>query len=447
VKKIRQHPPPSSFALINNLYDLQEKNSQDLLICRPSGLVSVPLILYNAAFLLFKIKFDDENLRMDKKHNQWSLKCINTMTKFYSDEKRRLKVFHELIRELLNKDVKVVTLDDDNSNDGILELDFHSYSVLYLLIEIKNEIGTGKCDPTVQAAVSYAKFYAQEKNQKLLKGCNLPCFIIGLAGPWICILGAVYVEKPLVEPLTSFEPLIFTNDRNHLNKIARLFKALSLGCDRLKEYYNALPSSVLNTTDNQRFFPFFHTNGGGMQFDYKEKLFNDPCKLLWRAETRNDGIKIVIKITHRYNAEAHKLCHDIGKAPNLLGVKSTKYFLRIVMEYVEGQRLCDCSRLKYSTYEKIIKDIEEAVGHLHKKDIVFADLRDSNILVIKNKDGFHGVLVDFDWAGKDGVDRYPAFMNAEIAWPAGATDNEVLKKEHDLYWLDVLKRKYLIRDR
>jgi hypothetical protein len=50
------------------------------------------------------------------------------------------------------------------------------------------------------------------------------------------LLGAVYVEKPLIEPLTSFEPLIFINGRIHLNKIARLFKALSLGCDRLKRH-------------------------------------------------------------------------------------------------------------------------------------------------------------------------------------------------------------------
>jgi hypothetical protein len=107
---------------------------------------------------------------MDKKHNQWTLKCINTMVNFYSDEKRQ-EEFHELIRELLSKDVKDVTL----------ELDFHSYSALYLLIEIKNEIGIGKCDPTTQAAVSYAKVL---QNQKLLKGCNLPCFIVGLSGPY-----------------------------------------------------------------------------------------------------------------------------------------------------------------------------------------------------------------------------------------------------------------------
>ncbi|CAB5194234.1 unnamed protein product [Rhizophagus irregularis] len=295
------------------------------------------------------------------------------------------------------------------SNDGTLKLDFHSYSVLYLLIKIKNEIGTGKCDPTTQAAASYAKFYTQEKNQKLLKVCNLPCFIIGLAGPWICILGAVYVEKPLVEPLTSFEPLIFTNDRIHLNKIARLFKALSLGCERLKKYYNALPSFILNTAETQG----------------------------------EDHLTIVIKFTHSYNKKAHELCHSIGKALRLLCVSSAHTMHMIIMEYVDGQKLCDCCDLKGSEYKRIIKDIEEAVDLLHKNGIVFADLRDSNILVIKNEDEYHGMLVDFDWAGEDNKDLYLAFMNADINWPTGAEDNKVLKKKHDIHWLDVLKRKYL----
>ncbi|CAI2192141.1 1370_t:CDS:2 [Funneliformis geosporum] len=113
------------------------------------------------------------------------------MSDFYSDEKLRQKEFYEIICKLFSKD-----------------------------IQIKNEIGIGRCNPTTQAVAFYAKFYTQIKYQKILKGCNLPCFIIGLAGPWICILGAVYVEKPLIEPLTSFEPFIFTNDRIHLDKIA-----------------------------------------------------------------------------------------------------------------------------------------------------------------------------------------------------------------------------------
>ncbi|CAI2194497.1 14828_t:CDS:1, partial [Funneliformis geosporum] len=89
--------------------------------------------------------------------------------------------------------------------------------------------------------------------------------------------------------------------------------------------------------------------------------------------------------------------------PKLLYVSSSLCGLyMIVMEYVDGQKLRDCDDLKDTEYKKIINDIEVAVNHLHAKDIIFADLRDSNILVIKDDDeNYSGMLVDFDWAGRD----------------------------------------------
>ncbi len=44
------------------------------------------------------------------------------------------------------------------------------------------------------------------------------------------------------------------------------------------------------------------------------------------------------------------------------------------------------------------------------------------------------VLVDFDWAGIDGIDVYPPFMNPDINWPEGASTGKPLHHEHDLYW-------------
>ncbi|CAG8450972.1 8101_t:CDS:2 [Ambispora leptoticha] len=72
------------------------------------------------------------------------------MTDFYSDETSHQQEFHEIISELFKEGVEI-------------------------------EIGTGKCDLTIQAAASYAKFYAQNTNKKLLE--------------W-----SVYVEKPPNKP-------------------------------------------------------------------------------------------------------------------------------------------------------------------------------------------------------------------------------------------------------
>lgn len=106
---------------------------------------------------------------MGKEHYQWALKFINEMADIYPSEHERSKKFREKFRQLFGEELKIICLDDESSNDGVLECNFHSFSVLRLLAEIKNEIGTGKCDPTTQAGTSYAKYYTQEKNEELLK--------------------------------------------------------------------------------------------------------------------------------------------------------------------------------------------------------------------------------------------------------------------------------------
>ena len=193
--------------------------------------------------------------------------------------------------------------------------------------------------------------------------------------------------------------------------------ALHLGCDALKTYYRSLPSVV----NEQWFFLHIH-RVGSVEFNYKEKFVNDPYKLLWKAETK-DKQMIVVKFTYRYNKAAHDLCNKIGKAPSLFHVSEKKCGLYlIVMEFVDGQKLCDCDGLAQSDYKEIINDIEEAVIHIHNHNIVFADLCDSNILVIRGTERYHRKLIDFDWAGGENVEHYPSFINPDISWPTGVGD-------------------------
>ncbi|CAB4431468.1 unnamed protein product [Rhizophagus irregularis] len=434
VKKMKQYPS-TSFVLLSNLRKYQAKE-RALLIGRPYDCVSTPLVLYNSVFSDFKRDYNTENLPMNKEHYRWTLETIELMADFYMDENSCQKVFHEQLRILFGQEVTEDQLEDKSSNDGVLN--FCTRNLLYLLIGIKNEIDAGY-DPVIWAADSYAKYYTQSKNHKFLKGCNMPCFIIALAGPWISVLGAVYVEKPVIEPLTAFEPLIHVNDLTHSEKIARLFKALHLGSDSLKNYYDSLPYTTVNNEDSQRYYLCLREVENVGEFFYTEK-FND--KLLWRAETKKGCRQIIVKYMHRYNKNAHELCSNIGKAPGLLHVRTTCGFYYVVMEYIEGVKLRDCF-LSRSEYDKIFKDIEKAISLLHLNDIVFADLRGSNILVIKDENKeCRGMLVDFDWAGTNNVDSYPPFMNPSINWPTGAQARMPLKIEHDIYWLNYLKKLY-----
>ncbi|PKC61184.1 hypothetical protein RhiirA1_327417, partial [Rhizophagus irregularis] len=53
----------------------------------------------------------------------------------------------------------------------------------------------------------------------------------------------------------------------------------------------------------------------------------------------------------------------------------------------------------------IYEDIKQAIGLLHEKNFVFADLRASNILIIDTEENQRAMLVDFDWCGKSDEDR------------------------------------------
>ncbi|PKY50687.1 hypothetical protein RhiirA4_269624 [Rhizophagus irregularis] len=109
--------------------------------------------------------------------------------------------FNEDLRKII-RPIENISNKDKTCSDGVVTEPVESFheSALLFLLEIKNEIGTGLCDPTIQGSLSYVRRWAQEKFR---------CFRrIALAGPWICILGSVYLEKGIIDPLATFIPLV-----------------------------------------------------------------------------------------------------------------------------------------------------------------------------------------------------------------------------------------------
>jgi serine/threonine protein kinase len=82
-----------------------------------------------------------------------------------------------------------------------------------------------------------------------------------------------------------------------------------------------------------------------------------------------------------------------------------------------------------------LEEVRRILNHLHYNDLVFGDLRGANIMITRNN---KVKFVDFDWAGNEGVSRYPLLLSQQIQWPDGVGDGlTVMKKEHDL---DMLTR-------
>src|SRR3954470_12351493 len=82
-----------------------------------------------------------------------------------------------------------------------------------------------------------------------------PTFLLVIAGPWLCILGAIYTEKVIVEPLTDFISLLAKpQDNRQLQRVTRIFQALRLGLNQLAKFYSTM--NLDGPEDDERYFPF-----------------------------------------------------------------------------------------------------------------------------------------------------------------------------------------------
>ncbi|CAJ0765091.1 24129_t:CDS:1, partial [Entrophospora sp. SA101] len=196
----------------------------------------------------------------------------------------------------------------------------------------------------------------------------------------------------------------------------------------------------------QRFYPYPHkyiTNDDvAVKFTYEDWLTEDKSKLLFKGKTYN-GCEIVIKFTQRYNAKAHHLCAEKNLAPKLFCVSNINLggWYMIVMKYINGETL-QTANITKEEYNDVLKNIQEAIDTLHTNDIVFGDLCSSNTMIEKVHGKLQVMLIDFGWAGIHQKDRYTPIMNPEIKWASGAEGNTLMHKDHDLYWLEILKKKY-----
>ncbi|PKY55590.1 hypothetical protein RhiirA4_475159 [Rhizophagus irregularis] len=149
---------------------------------------------------------------------------------------------------------------------------FEEKAVPIILWEYKNEIGTGGKDPSIQGGCGYAN------------SC-CPSIILAIAGPWICVLGAVYLENPVIEPLTDF--ILMMNrpedDGKRVEELAVFFESLRLAFRTLDNYYKGLKElDEAEAEKIQRFFPY------------------QPTNLAWKAET-DEGKFVIVKFTKKNN--------------------------------------------------------------------------------------------------------------------------------------------------
>ncbi|KAH8112793.1 hypothetical protein DFH11DRAFT_1603973 [Phellopilus nigrolimitatus] len=301
-----------------------------------------------------------------------------------------------------------------------------------LALELKAELGSG--DAILQAAGSYVKCVMDRSFADFWKKSCCPMILIAMMGPFLCVMGAIFLDRPVIEPLTD---MILYMDQpedagERIGTLARLLQALKNAHDRLNTYYTSFEPRLRS----------YVSEGSTFTFSFDEPVSEN--KLLWYATSEQTRERLVIKFTKHYDIASHELLSEAGYAPHLYYAdppSGSKDWRMIVMKYIPSRSLHDTSAEERPFLRQ---DIHNAIALLHEDGRVFGDLRLANVLISKSEAGRpRAMLIDFDWSGKEGVARYPYDRNdVDILWSEGSKPGGTIQRSHDIYFLDGLDQTF-----
>ncbi|KAF8656318.1 hypothetical protein AX14_008071 [Amanita brunnescens Koide BX004] len=263
-------------------------------------------------------------------------------------------------------------------------------------------------------------------------------------GSHLSFSGAVWQDRPVIEPLTVAFPLhCHTTDEKIHIAFCRAISALRKALPALKACYDesgCKPDQALPL----RWFPYPNTfrslQNSEIHIDYniptaREKETFEK-QLIFSATIRDTGRKVCVKFTRRYSREAHKYCADNGFAPELLGCDSLPgAWIMVVLECIDDDYISLFSApTRIRTHGNLYSLIQRKLQMLHQRRMVHGDICDVNIMVqeaVVDKI----LLINFDGAGKIGEARYPINANCAVWRPADAVDRQFVAALHDMKML------------
>ncbi|CUA71256.1 hypothetical protein RSOLAG22IIIB_09424 [Rhizoctonia solani] len=442
-RKIQDGLSASTAALPRIFMAEQKRDDTPIYNGRPWDRTGKPIEIYHSAFRVFLDNLNQEDIASELDYTStenllWDSQAI------YKDKGKRGIAITTQLSTLLRRDISYERVSGCQA-DGVIKWRAlnNGLQAYYSILDIKNEIGDATCDPSIQGAQSYAKYWSQDEVNPIRKLSCCPSFILAIAGPWICILGGIYLTEIVVQPLT--EMLWMANHphkESRLRYLSRVFAALRDGIDHLDAYYRSLVSNISPATplreDLARFYPDicqYQANGHETKIIYVD----DINRLVFKAQTE-DGRYVVVKFVERYNAPAHELLALHGLAPKLLFDSADRLYggyRMVVMELIDGKPLSEHAEITVGPQaatemlRRVCPSVEQALKLLHGDNFAFGDLRPPNIMVVEENGETKAKLVDFDWCVVAGEGRYPVNLSEQIMWPEGVARGGFIQKEHD----------------
>ncbi|QRV97647.1 Tyrosine kinase [Ceratobasidium sp. AG-Ba] len=430
VSWFRNCQPPSETACSSNYRKQQNQGTAPVFNGRPVDRTGLPIQLFHPVFDHFfqALEAPDEPTAFEYNDVQQLAFAAQDV---YTNEKERWESLIPFFDTSLDRQI----MRDTPLGNWT--------SLCCTIIKVENEVGTGNCDPGIQAAEDYGILWSMKEVSSIRESCCCPALLIAIAGPHMCIFGAIYLGQIVVQQLTDYVWLgHHPQHEPHLRRLTRLFCTVKDTITELLDYYTSISSGSPGLQDPMRFFPHVrkYSNDGGQITDFTYTGFiNDSTSRPTFTAVTGSGKQIIVKFAEQYNFDAHMALAEKELAPALLSYQPpghSRGLHCIIMERVQAVSLHEW-RAAPSTNRRLEgaqKDVQRALEILHNNNWVFGDLRSPNVLVIEKEESTRGMLVDFDWCGEHGVGRYPATMNddARIGWPDGAGRRGLMMKQHDL---------------
>ncbi|KAL7284419.1 hypothetical protein ACG7TL_001709 [Trametes sanguinea] len=473
-KAARSRKSPSTEAQLSQLRATQARTVVDAIYNgRPFELLGVPVTIYSSAFTNFLRVMQDDHLEFPPEELKYIREYVRVSVAHHMNEATRVQRMADLTNIIVGHSILNVTDSYLSSGgfrpDGVVEArakgSFEMFRILRCIVKVKNEIGEGGCDPIAQAERCYKAYYSSEELQEVRAICCCPCLLIGIAGPRIIVSGAVFADTLLIQELSDYRssvPRPTLSKRSmfdqQIYETGRLFRAIKTAIDDLGAFYESLklpplprhrsrPAASLAPRDVYigPQFTQFEKDGRTVTLTYTGRLSDEyPFQAVFTAIARVEGSDtphdVVVKFTHDYCEEGHRLLADHQTpegaprplAPTLWHCCNNQDvgMYVVVMDWIMDTEEREMTEEDHAT-------VREAIALLHERNLVFGDLREPNVLLIK---GGGVMLIDFDWCGQEGTARYPRDMNEDgsIPWAEDAQAGQLIKKQHDLHMLTEL---------
>ncbi|KAL0068980.1 hypothetical protein AAF712_003973 [Marasmius tenuissimus] len=366
-------------------------------------------------------------------------------------------------RELLQRILRIPferVINDDQSAANYIALHatpLDSVAASSAILEVKAELGSTGTDPSVQASFSFGRFYCQPQRNAITEHSNCPTFIVGIAGPWLVVMGAVLTTRVVAQRLSDFMWLgcSRTMDEAQVKRVASTLYALRRAIQTLNQLWNSFKKpKIVEGCEHPRFFPYWDSftdeHREVVNFVYVKPLEDWPSCVTFLAKrlpgnggSDDKDSRFVIKFVRRYERDAHAVMGKEGFAPKLLGFRQLreedsgyKDLVLVAMEYVEGKALCDLYNDNALPAE-VKQGVQDALQALNGAGYIFADLRRPNVMVRASDEKVQ--LIDFDWVCKmDGGMRYPFHLSPDIKCRSKAKDYDVITLDHQNRMFEVL---------